>query len=109
MILLNHRWKGNDLDKERLCENLEKLYQLLVQSNDSAWSNESASKVAENVKCIYSDLKVGKRIDISRFLIQKLPTGPIDDIAIDNGWGDEWIEISKVLDECLSDNNLSVI
>ena len=109
MILLNHRWKGNDLDKERLCENLEKLYQLLVQSNDSAWSNESASKVAENVKCIYSDLKAGKRIDISRFLIQKLPTGPIDDIAIDNGWGDEWIEISKVLDECLSDNNLSVI
>ena len=53
--------------------------------------------------------KAEEKIDISRFTIQKLPTGPIDDIAIDNGWGDEWIEISKVIDECLSDNNLSKI
>ena len=61
MIFLHHRWKGNDLDKERLCENLEKLYQLLVQSNDSAWSNESASKVAKNVQNIKSDLKGGRK------------------------------------------------
>ena len=83
---------------------LEKTIKLLDKSEDSAWSNYSVDEAKEILQCELENYKQNREITPSgrsqiNFLF--LPTSALQEISIDNGWGDEYLEISDIIDRFL--------
>jgi len=79
------------LDKT-LLKYLEKTIKYLENSNDCIYSNETVSELIDRMKLLI------KNNDINELKIIFSPTNSLQDIAIDNGWGDEYCNIAKSID-----------
>ncbi len=83
---------------------LEKTIKLLEKSEDSVWANYTVEEAREILRTELENYK--KTGEISGFGKSQisflfLPTSALQDIAIDNGWGDEYLEIANVIDRFL--------
>lgn len=83
---------------EELISILERVQELCSQSKDSLWSPDSANDLSEYMISAIQSLRKGKRISLKRLDFLFLPTGSLQDISIDNGWGDEFLELSERFD-----------
>ncbi len=81
---------------------LEKTIGFLEKSEDSAWSNKTALE-AKNI--LIKELKIFEEKQTFSFFGKTkikflfLPTGALQEISIDNGWGDEYLKISEIVDK----------
>jgi hypothetical protein len=90
--------------QEELISAFEKTIALLENSEDSAWANYSVREAVEILQSALESCRQTQKISSSgrsqiNFLF--LPTGALQEIAIDNGWGDEYLEIAAVIDKYL--------
>ena len=69
----------------------------LEKSEGSIHSESSPSEIIKDLKSCIEENKIDKK-KLS-FII--LPTNVLQDISIDNGWGDEFCELSSELDKLL--------
>jgi hypothetical protein len=72
---------------------LERVQELCSQSDDSLWSPDSASDLTSSVAFAIQKLRDGKNISLKGLDFLFLPTGSLQDTSIDNGWGDEFLEL----------------
>ncbi len=80
---------------------LEKTIKLLENSEDSAWANYSVDEAKEILQSELENYKQTREISSSaksRINFLFLPTSALQEISIDNGWGDEYLEISDIID-----------
>ena len=82
-----------------LVQALQRTCALLESADDSAWSSESASEIRAQVVQVIDAIQAGAYYDKSNLRFLFLPTGPVQDTAIDNGWGKEMLELAAVVDE----------
>jgi len=69
----------------------------LEKSEESIYSESSPSEIIKDLKfCIE-----GNKIDKKKLSFIILPTNALQDISIDNGWGDKFCELSSELGKLL--------
>ena len=83
---------------EELVTAIENAVLLLRKSQPSIWGTLSPVEAIELLEIKLNKIRTSQKFD--KKLIQSLfaPTGSIQEISIDTGWGDEFIEISEVVD-----------
>jgi hypothetical protein len=84
---------------EELIAALEKAILFLSKSGSSAWITLSPVEAMKLLEIELSKARRSQKLD--KQLLQSLfaPTGSIQEISIDNDWGNQFIEISKVADK----------
>ena len=86
------------MDLENLICALEETISYLQRSQSSAWAPLSVEEIIARLETELAKAKNAKPMDVN--LLDRLftPTGPIQEISIDNGWGTKFLRISEVID-----------
>ena len=87
------------METERLIAALEEAISYLRGSQSSGWSNMPVEEIIRKLEAEVNKLKAAKPIDV--IMLDRLfaPTGVIQEISIDNGWGTKFLRISEIVDE----------
>ena len=76
----------------------EILHYLNISPVDAYFGSISVLKTKEYVNEIINHIEENMGIDIEEIKLLIAPTGDIQEISIDNGWGEEFIKISEKID-----------
>lgn len=87
------------MEIERLIAALEETISYLRRSESSNWSNMPVEEIIRKLEAEVNKVKAAKPIDV--IMLDRLfaPTGVIQEISIDNGWGTKFLRISEIVDE----------
>jgi hypothetical protein len=100
------KWKP----KLRLLSVLATTKELLLRSNSEGWSDENPNEAAQEIDKLISHLFEPKQNPLPEFaLILFSPTGPIQEIAMANGWHDAYMALSEEynsLEHLIKEKNL---
>jgi hypothetical protein len=77
---------------------LEKTVALLRSSEASAWAPEDPLEIVARLEAAIAALQRGARLDRADLAFLFLPTGPIQEISIHNGWGGEFVALAAAVD-----------
>lgn len=77
---------------------LEKTLSLLWESESSLYGSLSVEEVICQLEDKLDKRKKSQQVDIERLRFLFAPTGSIQEISIDNGWGKEFLEIANIID-----------
>ncbi len=80
---------------------LEETLGLVEQSHDSLWSPDTVPQLSSFLRSQIGLLKRGLPIDRQALSTVFLPTGSLQDVSIDSGWGQRFIELAAAVDRCL--------
>jgi len=70
-------------------------------SDDSDYAGEGVDRIAKRLRRDIARFEKGKRIIRFRLKLLFLPTGPLQDTSIDNGWGDEFVALAARFDSAI--------
>lgn len=89
---------------DELISAFEEIIELLKKSEDTIWANYSVEEAIQIFQTELENYKQTQKLSDSgksgiHFLF--LPTGALQEISIDNGWGDEYVQIANVFDKYL--------
>jgi hypothetical protein len=90
------------VEVEKLISALEETLSFLQNSQSSDWAHMSVEEIITRLKTEISKAKNSQPIDAKFLRLLFAPTGAIQETSIDNGWGDDFLRISEVVDELLS-------
>ena len=84
---------------EKLITALEGTILFLRNSQSSDWASVSVEEIIPQLEAEIN--KAGKSQPINANLLSLLfaPTGAIQEIAIDNGWGNEFLRVSQIIEQ----------
>lgn len=71
---------------------------LLSNSQSSLYTNQSVSEIIATLKSIQSQFEQTGQLDKAKLELLFAPTGPIQEIAIDNRWRDEFLRLATRID-----------
>lgn len=72
---------------------------LLINSEKEGWPDESPSEAAATLDAMMAHLIAPDRVACPRFAsIQFAPTGPLQEVAISNGWHDAYMALAEEFD-----------
>jgi hypothetical protein len=71
--------------------------------NDFAWSSwENAEAALAEMDGIIADLRAGRSPDPTQMQVLFAPTGPMQEVSLSSGWGDEFLTVSSQFDEAFA-------
>jgi hypothetical protein len=76
---------------------LEKTLSLLRESESSLYGRLTVEEVICQLEDELDKVKNSQPVDMHRLRFLFAPTGSIQEISIDNGWENEFLEMSKVI------------
>jgi len=87
------------MEIEKLIYALEETISNLKISESTDWSNMPVEEIIRRLEVEIAKARNEKVVDIN--LLERLfaPTGVIQEISINNGWGTRFLRISEVIDE----------
>jgi hypothetical protein len=90
------------MEVERLISALEETISLLQKSESSAWSSLSPQEIIRRLEAEIRKAQNRKPVDVD--LLDRLfaPTGVLQEISIDNGWGTKFLHIAETVDRFTS-------
>lgn len=91
-------------NRTKLIEILREARALLARpDNDFAWSSwKDAPAALREIDDIISRIKSDEMPKRREIRVLFLPTGPIQEVGINSGWGQEFIELASRFDQVLS-------
>ena len=89
---------GKVVKVDYLIISLEKTLSFLRESESSLYSSLTVEEVIRELEEHLDKWKKSQVGDIERLRFLFGPTGSIQEISIDNGWGKEFLEIAEVVD-----------
>ena len=81
---------------------LEKTLSLLRESESSAWAGLSIEEVIHQIEEELDKARNSQPTDLKRLGFLFAPTGALQETSIDNGWANEFLEISKTIDRYIN-------
>ena len=86
------------MELENLIGALEETISYLRKSQSSPWAPLSVEEIITRLEAELAKARNPKPMDVN--LLDRLfaPTGLIQEISIDNGWGTKFLRISEVID-----------
>jgi hypothetical protein len=105
---MNYLW--NLIFKRKLKPNSEKaLVQILEQvlfflekSEDSIWSDMEVLETVELINNQLTLIKNTSKVNVSKLYYLFLPTAPLQEIAMENGWVEEYLKLAEQFDSHLA-------
>ncbi|HZM22062.1 MAG TPA: hypothetical protein VFC02_09975 [Anaerolineales bacterium] len=91
------------MEVEKLISSLEETLSLLQNSQSSDWAHMSVEEIITRLETEISKAKNSQPIDAKLISLLFAPTGAIQETSIDNGWGNDFLRISEVIDKLLSE------
>lgn len=88
----------NIMDNELKIE-LEKILEYLKRSNDSIYSYSTVEEIKNTIYEITAQIDNNKKVDKQKIKYLIAPTGSLQEISIDNGWGEKFVTIASKIDE----------
>lgn len=85
-----------------LYQSLEQTIAYLKHSEDPIYSHSTVAEIIQQLEEEIVKIKNSQPIDKNRLSLLFAPTGGIQETSIDNGWGQEFLELSSVVDNYLS-------
>ncbi len=92
------------MEIEKLVSALEEVLALLRSSGSSDYSHMSVSQIIKELELEQARIKISEPIDAKLLSLLFAPTGAIQETAIDNDWGEEFLKISEVVDQFVGRN-----
>ena len=86
-----------DARKRARLEAIDDLMKLLRASEDSGFAVATVDEIIGHVNAARRRIDAGDPVGDGLIRDLLAPTGALQDTAIDNGWGDQFIELSKRL------------
>ena len=83
---------------KRLRTILGRVRELCRDSEDSDWSYATIKEILETLDEQISRIDRGESIDMKNLNILMLPTGPLQETSMDNGWAEEYLQLSEEFD-----------
>jgi hypothetical protein len=81
---------------------LRRTVELVESSERSGWANEAIERTAQRLRTAIAALESGAPVDRADLGVLFAPTGAIQETSIDNGWGDECLTLSEIVDGFLA-------
>ncbi len=90
------------MEVERFIFALQEAISFLRQSKSSDWSSMPTDEIIRRLEAEINKVRNLKPVDVD--LLDRLfaPTGVIQEISIENGWGTKFLRISEVVDQFIS-------
>ncbi|TQF70044.1 hypothetical protein [Pseudoalteromonas luteoviolacea] len=88
--------------KNMLIDILHQLLQHLDKSQDSIWSDIEVSQVVIIIENQLSSLNKTNKLNVSKIHYLFLPAAPLQEIAIENGWHEEYLILAERFDRLIS-------
>ena len=87
------------MEVERLISALEEMISFLQKSESSAWSSLSPQEIIRRLEAEIGKAQNRKPVDVD--LLDRLfaPTGVIQEISMENGWGTKFLRIAEIVDQ----------
>jgi hypothetical protein len=85
-----------------ISEALQRTLDLVEASQSSGWATDTPEEIARDLRSALDALAAGKDVDASHLGFLFAPTGSIQETSIDNGWGEEFLALSEVVDAFLA-------
>ncbi|MBN8581070.1 MAG: hypothetical protein J0L96_10395 [Anaerolineae bacterium] len=86
---------------DNLINALQETIQFLQDSQDPIYSHLTVAEIIQQLEKELANIKNSQPIDKNRLSLLFAPTGGIQETSIDNGWGQEFLELSSVVDNYL--------
>lgn len=80
---------------------LEKSIIYLEKSRDSIYSHLTVAEIIQQLEEELAKIKDSQPFDKKQLSLLFAPTGGIQETSIDNGWGQEFLELSSIVDNYL--------
>ena len=80
---------------------LERTRELLGSSSDSDWSCMDVPDILRSVDAGLAALADDSTLDTNELVLLFLPTGPLQETAMSNGWSDEYLALSERFDAAI--------
>jgi hypothetical protein len=84
---------------EKLLSALHETISFLQSSQSSNWTSMSVEDIIQQLESEIVKAKNSQPIDPKLLAILFAPTGAIQETSIHNGWGDEFLRISEIIDQ----------
>ena len=91
------------MEIEKLISALEEVLALLRSSESSDYSHMSVGQIIKKIELEMARIKISEPVDTELLSLLFAPTGAIQETAIDNGWGEEFLRISEFVDHLIVD------
>lgn len=79
-------------------EKLDALCNLVEQSDDALYAHLTIHQILQTLQNIRNDLSQTGSLNESQLAFLLAPTGPIQEVSIDNGWGEKFLQLAKEID-----------
>ena len=86
------------MEIDNLVSAFERTLSLLQASKSSDWAGLSVEEVTLLIEQELEKARNSQPLELKRFRYLFAPTGSLQEISIDNGWGNEFIELANVID-----------
>jgi len=87
------------VEVEKLISALEEILIFLRDSESSDYSHTSVEEIIDKLESELAKATTSQPVNTKLLGFLFGPTGPIQETAIDNGWGMEYLRISDVIDQ----------
>ena len=92
------------MEVEELIRALESTIRFLRNSRASAWANMSIEEMIQELESAVDRIANSQPMDAKLLALLFAPTGAIQETAIDNEWGDDFLKISEIVDRFTTDS-----
>jgi hypothetical protein len=82
---------------------LKRTLELVGGSQPSAWMAGSLEELTAQLRAAVAAIESGTPVNRDELRLLFAPTGPLQDLSIDNGWGDEFLSLAQQMDAFLSE------
>src|SRR5262245_21982868 len=89
-------------DEMKVGEALQRTRELVAGSRSSLWAQYEPDEIVGHLQAAMDALAAGGDADVPMLRHLFAPTGAIPEISIHNGWGDEFLVLSGVVDAFLA-------
>lgn len=86
------------IEDSKLVMALERTCALLAESDEALWAADSPRTVKGRLERVVRRARAGRRWDRDAVRLEYAPTNSLQDIAMENGWHDEYMEIAATVD-----------
>lgn len=91
------------MEVELLALALKRTLLLLQRSESSDWASLPVEEVIRQLKVELDKARNSQPLDTKKLEFLYAPTGSLQEISIENGWGKEFIEIADIIDQFMGD------
>jgi hypothetical protein len=90
--------------RQSLVKVLREAQQLLRRpGNDFSWSSwNSSSEATEEIEGLIASIESGRLPDRVNITVLCAPTGPIQEVSLSSGWGEEFLELAQRMDTAVA-------